>query len=101
MAETLGQRLRRLRDEKALSVAGLALMVGCTEACVRSIETGATKAPSVLLALNLARALGTDVRTLALGEASTTDQRLDDLDRRLRSIEKRLPKTLAAATERR
>ncbi len=88
--ETLGSRLRRLREEKGISVAALALKVGVSQATLRQIETGHIKNPSFLVGLRVANELNVDAMYLALGEGSSITERIDIIDRRVTKIEQRL-----------
>jgi transcriptional regulator with XRE-family HTH domain len=67
--ETFGERLRRLRDERSLSVSRLASSAGVTEGAIRQMELGYTKSASFPVGVKLARALGVSPMELALGEA--------------------------------
>lgn len=63
MAERLGNRLRALRTELGLTQAGLAEQVGVTRKTINTVENGVF-IPSTVLALKLARALGSPVETI-------------------------------------
>jgi len=67
--ERFGERLRRLRRERAVSCAELAQRVGVTEGAIRQMETGQTKMASFVIGLRLARELGVDAWYLANGDA--------------------------------
>ena len=82
--------MRRIREEKALSIPALAATVGASEGALRQVESGQTKVPSLVLGVRIANALGIDPTHLALGEHSSLNERFDDLDRRFRAMEKRL-----------
>jgi transcriptional regulator with XRE-family HTH domain len=90
MTETLGERLRRLRTERGLSVIELASAVSASEATIRQIETGSVKAPSFLLGVRLADQLNVDPRYLALGDGASTTERFDLIERRLTKLEQRV-----------
>jgi transcriptional regulator with XRE-family HTH domain len=88
--ESFGERLRRLRSERGITVVDLAAAVGAAEGTIRQIENGSVKMPNMLLGIRIAEMLGVDPYALALGGASATAERLEDHDRRLRAIEARL-----------
>jgi transcriptional regulator with XRE-family HTH domain len=56
-----GQRVARIRQELGLSVQELATRAHTTYQTIWRIETGAMKAPSIVLARRIARALGVGV----------------------------------------
>ena len=56
-----GQRVARIRQERGLSVQELATRARTTYQTIWRIETGAMKAPSIVLARRIARALGVGV----------------------------------------
>lgn len=62
-------RLRRLRRERAFTIAALAALARTTPRALRSLESG-TRAPALLVGLRLADALHVDAEYLALGESS-------------------------------
>lgn len=88
--DTFGARLRRLRNERGMTVVDLAERVNAAEGSIRQLENGAVKSPGFLLGIKLADALGVDPRALALGEATSTADQLADHDQRLRALEQRL-----------
>ena len=88
--EPFGKRVKRLREETGTTVATLALEVGVSEGSIRQIEAGAVKFPSFLVGLRLARYLDVDPYYLALGETSSTMERLVDLEKRLADVERRI-----------
>ena len=90
MPESFGDRLRRLRDEQGFTVAALALEVGVSEGTIRQLESGSIKSPSFTVGLRLAHRLGVDAYYLGLGEGSTLNDRLTQLERRLSKVEQRL-----------
>ncbi|MDB5069589.1 MAG: hypothetical protein JWM87_700 [Candidatus Eremiobacteraeota bacterium] len=85
--------MRRIREEKALNIPDLAAAVGASPGALRQIEAGQIKNPSMVLGVRIANALGIDPLHLALGEHSSLNERFDDLDRRLRKVERRLAET--------
>jgi transcriptional regulator with XRE-family HTH domain len=90
MPESFADRLRRLRDEQGLTVAGLALEVGVSEGTIRQLEAGTVKSPSFTAGLRLAHRLGVDAYFLAFGEGSTLNDRVTVLERRLAKLEQRV-----------
>lgn len=88
--ETFGQRLRRLREERGLTVVDLGNTAGCAEGTVRQLETGHTKSPNLPLGLRLADALHVDVRYLALGENPSLGERLAALEAQVQKLDTRL-----------
>jgi transcriptional regulator with XRE-family HTH domain len=56
-----GQRVARIRQERGLSVQELATKARTTYQTIWRIETGHMKAPSIVLAQRIARALGVGV----------------------------------------
>jgi transcriptional regulator with XRE-family HTH domain len=65
MAETIGERLRRLRESSGLSVLALARVAGIGENAVRKIESGDSKQPSFTTGVRIAKALGVSPWELA------------------------------------
>jgi putative transcriptional regulator len=63
MAETLGNRLRELREERGWTQAELAARIGVSRKTVNTIENRVF-VPSTLIALKLARALELPVEKL-------------------------------------
>lgn len=55
--ETLGKRVRRLREERGLSASRLGQLAGIRENSIYKIESGDTKQPEFSTGLRLARAL--------------------------------------------
>lgn len=58
------EQLRRIREERRMSQAALAAMVGVTQASISAIEVGDTKSPSLDLARSIARALGVSLEAV-------------------------------------
>ena len=90
MSETFATRLRRLREEKGLTVSSLAASVGVSEGTIRQLESGQTKSPSFVVGVRLADQLSVDPFFLALGSRATLNERMDIFDRRLARLEQRL-----------
>lgn len=63
MHEQLGNRLRELRAKSNLTQAELAGKVGVSRKTINTVENGIF-IPSTVLALRIARALGTSVETV-------------------------------------
>ena len=63
MHEQLSNRLREERARRNLTQADLATMVGVSRKTINTVENGVF-IPSTVLALRLARALGTSVESL-------------------------------------
>lgn len=88
MEETYAERLRRLREQRKISVGELALKAGLTEGAIRKMEYGETKGRGFANGLKIAAALGVDPWELAFGKkvkrgskapASGTEARLRSL----------------------
>jgi transcriptional regulator with XRE-family HTH domain len=88
--ESFGERLRRLREGKAFSVADLASSVGVSESAIRQLEVGNVKSPSFALGLRIAIQLNVDPFYLALGEGSNMIERFEMIERRLAKVERRV-----------
>ncbi|MEW5927390.1 MAG: helix-turn-helix transcriptional regulator [Gemmatimonadota bacterium] len=63
MADQLRNRLREERARRSLTQAELAVLVGVSRKTINTVENGVF-VPSTVLALQLARALGTTVEEL-------------------------------------
>jgi transcriptional regulator with XRE-family HTH domain len=87
MGETLGQRLRRLREARGFSIPELASAVSASEGTIRQLETGQVKSPAFLLGLRIATALTVDPYYLALGSGFNMLERFDVMDRRITALE--------------
>jgi len=73
LAETLGNRLRELREDQGLTQAQLADLIGVSRKTVNTVENGVF-VPSTVVALKLAGALGCPVEELFfLSERSAKD----------------------------
>lgn len=68
MEETFAERLRRLREARKLTVGALAARTGLTEAAIRKMEYGDTKARGFINGMKIAEALGVDPAELAYGK---------------------------------
>lgn len=62
--EELGPRLRRLREQKNLSLSRLAGMAGISKAYLHQIESGRSERPSAEALYSLAQSLGTSIAYL-------------------------------------
>jgi transcriptional regulator with XRE-family HTH domain len=98
-AETLGQRIQRLRKARGLRVTDLASTAGVTEGAIRQLESGQTKTATLIVGLRLAKLLGVTPNYLATGSESDAGERgdlrvvvdrLNDHERRLAAAERRL-----------
>ncbi|HEY0614329.1 MAG TPA: helix-turn-helix domain-containing protein [Candidatus Elarobacter sp.] len=90
MSETFGERVRRLRAERGLSVSELAAAVGAADGTIRQIETGTVKSPNFHLGIRLAKRLRVDPAYLAGDDQPTSHERLEALEHRLTALEERL-----------
>lgn len=90
MSESFGERLRRLRTERGITVVDMAATAGVAEGTIRQIENGSVKTPNFVLGIRLADHLNVDPRYLALGDGFSMTERFDAIDRRLTKIEQRL-----------
>jgi transcriptional regulator with XRE-family HTH domain len=77
MEETFAERLRRLREQRGLTVGRLALRAGLTEAAIRKMEYGDTKGHGFINGLKIAEALGVDPSELAFGKRVKRASRAD------------------------
>src|SRR5579862_8384736 len=68
MEEMFAERLRRLREARGITVGALAARTGLTEAAIRKMEYGDTKARGFLNGMRIAEALGVDPAELAYGK---------------------------------
>ena len=89
MEETFAERLRRLREQRRLTVGNLALRAGLTEAAIRKMEYGDTKGHGFVNGLRIAEALGVDPWELAFGKRAKRAARSDPkaMEARLRSLQ--------------
>jgi transcriptional regulator with XRE-family HTH domain len=85
--ETFGQRLRKFRMAKNLSLQQLADAVGASKAHVWDLETGKTKNPSLSLLTEFSRALGVSIKALVGETEDTEDSTLAPLFRDLRGLD--------------
>jgi transcriptional regulator with XRE-family HTH domain len=95
--ETFANRLRRLREERGLTIAALAASAKTTPRVLRYLESGRTKSPALLVGLRLARCLNVEADYLALGESShaillgitaALSRQLDAVDRKVNRLER-------------
>jgi transcriptional regulator with XRE-family HTH domain len=112
IGQGFGNRLRELRAAQGLSASELAYRVGVTEGAIRSMESGATKSPSLVVGLKIAAVLGVDAWRLATGaetplamtdpvKREATDARFDDMERRLADLEAERHGTLPSGSRKR
>lgn len=94
VTDTFAQRLRRLREERGLSISALALEIGVSEGAIRQLESGSAKGTTFSIGLRLAHRLGVDPFYLALGEGSNLDERVTVLERRMEKLEQRVGATV-------
>jgi transcriptional regulator with XRE-family HTH domain len=88
--ETLAERVKRLRNEQGLAAVALAKAVGVSTSAIRQIESGTVKAPSVHVALRLARALNVELSYLVFGEADRLlRDRIAALEQQVAELERR------------
>lgn len=69
--ETIGQRLRRVREEQGCSADTLASAVGVSPRAIEEFESGDLR-PDFTLGVLIAQRLGVDPAELALGNGATT-----------------------------
>lgn len=89
MTESLGQRIKRLREQKGMSQETLGKRCGTTQQAINRIETGETKMPRKGLLMKLSEELETPTTELLTGLKG-----LDELDQdtvNLVRILKKLP----------
>lgn len=65
VSETIGERLKRIREEQGMTAARLGALSGVGEGAVYKIERGDSKSPSFSTGLRLAKALGVSPYDLA------------------------------------
>ncbi|HEY6236488.1 MAG TPA: helix-turn-helix transcriptional regulator [Candidatus Elarobacter sp.] len=68
MFQSFRERLRALREERALRVGGLANAVGVSDSAIRQMESGQTKSASFAVGLMLSRELHVSPWYLCFGE---------------------------------
>ena len=85
--ETFGQRLRRFRMAKKLSLQDLADAVKASKAHVWDLESGKTKNPSLALLTEFSRALDVSIKELVGESEDTNDAQLAPLFRDLRGLD--------------
>jgi transcriptional regulator with XRE-family HTH domain len=64
----LADKIQRLRQKKGLSQERLAALVGVSVETIRKIEQKSTTSPGVFLVLDIAKALGVDIKKLIVGK---------------------------------
>jgi|SRR5579864_3859570 len=92
MDDTFAERLRRLREQRGLSVGKLALRAGLTEAAIRKMEYGDTKGHGLVNGLKIAEALDVDPWELAFGHRRKKGPRVESktIESRLRSLQEQV-----------
>jgi transcriptional regulator with XRE-family HTH domain len=63
--ETMGERMRRVREAQGLTIYALAETCLVSEGAIRQVESGGVRSPSLLLGLRIAKALGVEPYWLA------------------------------------
>lgn len=97
--ETFGQRLRKFRMAKKLSLQDLATAVGASKAHVWDLESGKTKNPSLALLTEFSRALEVPIKELVGESEETEDSQLAPLFRDLRGLDETDLKMIKTLTE--
>jgi transcriptional regulator with XRE-family HTH domain len=96
--EPFADRLKRLRKARGLRVTDVAAAAGVTEGTIRQMESGATKSPTLVNGLRIAKLLSVTPDYLATGTEGTDDDtgalrailhRVNEHERRLVEIERR------------
>lgn len=67
VAETFGERLARLRNERGITATELAFAVGKAEGWLRHLESGQIRSPAFQIGVQIAKALGVSAEYLAFG----------------------------------
>jgi transcriptional regulator with XRE-family HTH domain len=86
--ETLGERVRRVREAQGIGVNALADTCRVSEGAIRQVENGGVKSPSLILGLRLSDALGVDPYWLATGQPEPIEARLVALEGRVTILER-------------
>jgi len=89
--ETIGARVRRMREAQGITIAGLADTCRVSEGAIRQVETGGVKSPSLILGLRMAKALGVQPYWLGTGEETPLDVRVTELEARVIALERGQP----------
>lgn len=76
MGMLLGQKIKKLRKEKGLTLEAFAKTMGLDTSYIWGVENGRTKNPSVEKALAIANALGVTVEDITSGENTATSHEL-------------------------
>jgi transcriptional regulator with XRE-family HTH domain len=77
--ETMGQRVRRLRERQGWTVQNLASLIGAVPSTVRRIEKGAT--PTFPHGLGLAEAFGVPPEYIVWGKVTPPAERIAERER--------------------
>lgn len=86
--ETVGARVRRVREAQGITIASLAETCHVSEGAIRQVETGGVKSPSLILGLRIAKALGVQPYWLGTGEETPLDVRVMELEFRVGELER-------------
>jgi transcriptional regulator with XRE-family HTH domain len=86
--ETLGERMRRVREAQGIRIAALADTCLISEGSIRQIEGGGVRSPSLIVGLRIAKALNVDPYWLATGAAEPIEARVHSLEIRVAALER-------------
>lgn len=87
--ETMGQRIKRLREARGWDQAHLAGLIGVTVSAVSQYELDQTQNPKLVPFLAMAEAFDTDVYYLVFGAAGPADPKVK---RALNHVQRKRPK---------
>ena|SRR5947209_363323 len=87
---TIGDRVRRAREEQGLSVPAFALACGVSDKYLRQIENNVVRAPSLALGLRIAKVLDVDPYWLATGKEDTIEGRVTRLETLVRWLQEKV-----------
>lgn len=87
--ETMGQRIKRLREARGWDQAHLAELIGVTVSAVSQYELDQTQNPKLVPFLAMAEAFDTDVYYLVFGAAGPSDPKVR---RAMNHVQKKRPK---------
>jgi len=66
--ETIGQRIKRLREQSGLSQRALAKLCGCSSPAISDVENGHSATPSAKVLIKMCEVLGKSQRYILFGE---------------------------------